>query len=54
MGKLQHLWGTASSPVLYGDLCIVWCGPGERQFLLITREVKGRVVIPPFTFEEAR
>ena len=31
-GKLEHLWGTASSPILYGDLCIIWCGPGERQF----------------------
>jgi len=33
-GKLVHLWGTASSPILYGDLCIIWCGPGQRQFLL--------------------
>src|SRR5262249_20176661 len=34
VGKLEHLWGTASSPILHGDLCIQWCGPGERQFLL--------------------
>jgi outer membrane protein assembly factor BamB len=34
VGKLEHLWGNASSPVLYGDLAILWCGPGQRQFLI--------------------
>src|SRR5439155_12920867 len=33
-GKLEHLWGTASSPIIHGELCIQWCGPGERQFLV--------------------
>ena len=27
-------WGTAASPILYGDLVILNCGPGERTFLL--------------------
>ena len=43
-GKLEHLWGTASSPILYGDLCIVWCGPGERQFLVAVDKKTGEKV----------
>src|SRR5947208_6650675 len=31
VGKLEHLWGNASSPILYGDLCIQWCGPGSPR-----------------------
>jgi outer membrane protein assembly factor BamB len=34
LGKLQHLWGNASSPILYNDTVIIWWGPGERQFLI--------------------
>jgi outer membrane protein assembly factor BamB len=41
LGKLEHVWGNASSPVLYGDLCILWCGPGERQFLLAVNKKTG-------------
>ncbi len=33
LGKLEHIWGNASSPILYRDLAIIWCGPGDRQFL---------------------
>ena len=44
VGKLEHLWGTASSPILYGDLCIVWCGPGARQFLLAVNKKTGAKV----------
>jgi outer membrane protein assembly factor BamB len=44
VGKLEHLWGTASSPILYGDLCIQWCGPGERQFLLAVNKHTGEKV----------
>jgi outer membrane protein assembly factor BamB len=33
-GKQEHIWGNASSPVLYRDLCILWAGPGENQMLL--------------------
>ena len=44
VGKIEHLWGTASSPVLHGDLCILWCGPGERQFLLAVHKKTGQKV----------
>jgi outer membrane protein assembly factor BamB len=44
LGKLEHIWGNASSPVLYGDLCILWCGPGERQFLLAVNKRDGQTV----------
>src|SRR5208337_2781729 len=28
LGKLEFIWGNASSPILYKDLAILWCGPG--------------------------
>lgn len=34
LGKFEHVWGNAASPILYGDLVILNCGPGERTFLL--------------------
>jgi outer membrane protein assembly factor BamB len=44
VGKLEHVWGNASSPILYGDLAILWCGPGERQFLLAVKKTSGETV----------
>jgi outer membrane protein assembly factor BamB len=44
VGKLEHIWGNASSPILYGDLAILWCGPGERQFLLAVQKTSGATV----------
>jgi outer membrane protein assembly factor BamB len=45
LGKLRHLWGAAaSSPILHGELCIVWCGPGPRQFLLAVDKKSGQKV----------
>jgi outer membrane protein assembly factor BamB len=44
VGRLEHLWGNASSPVTHGDLCVAWCGPGERQFLLAVDKRTGRKV----------
>lgn len=41
LGKLEHIWGNASSPILYNDLAILWCGPGERQFLLAVDKKTG-------------
>jgi outer membrane protein assembly factor BamB len=41
LGKLEHIWGNASSPILYGDLAILWCGPGDRQFLLAVNKKTG-------------
>lgn len=44
LGKLEHIWGNASSPILYGNLAILWCGPGERQFLLAVDKTTGKTV----------
>jgi outer membrane protein assembly factor BamB len=44
VGKLEHIWGNASSPVLHGDLVFAWCGPGERQFLLALDKRTGKEV----------
>jgi outer membrane protein assembly factor BamB len=42
LGKFAHIWGNASSPILYGDLVILLCGPGERQFLLAVNKTDGK------------
>jgi outer membrane protein assembly factor BamB len=44
LGKLEHIWGNASSPIIYGDLAILWCGPGDRQFLLAVNKKTGDTV----------
>ena len=44
LGKLEHVFGNASSPVLYGRLCILWCGPGSRQFVLAVDKRTGQEV----------
>lgn len=44
LGKLEHIWGNASSPILYGDLAILWAGPGDRQFLLAVNKKNGTKV----------
>jgi outer membrane protein assembly factor BamB len=44
VGKLEHIWGNASSPVLYGGLVILWAGPGERQVLLAADMTTGKTV----------
>ncbi len=41
LGDFIHIWGTGSSPVLHGDLCYLWCGPGERQFLIAFNKKTG-------------
>jgi outer membrane protein assembly factor BamB len=33
LGLFIHIWGTAASPILYSDLVILNCGPGERTSL---------------------
>ena len=33
-GKMDHIWGNASSPVLYEDLVILWIGPGQNSGLV--------------------
>jgi outer membrane protein assembly factor BamB len=44
VGPMIHIWGNASSPVLYGDLAILWCGPGERQVLVAVNKADGTTV----------
>ncbi|MEX0715305.1 MAG: PQQ-binding-like beta-propeller repeat protein [Planctomycetaceae bacterium] len=34
VGRIEQVWGNASSPILHGDLVIQWCSPGARTFLL--------------------
>ncbi len=33
LGKQDHMWGYGSSPVLAGDVCVFYFGPGKRSFL---------------------
>jgi outer membrane protein assembly factor BamB len=33
LGDFQHVWGNASSPVIYNDLVILSCGPGLTAFV---------------------
>lgn len=47
LGKWAHKFGNGSSPVLYGDLAILWCGPNEKQgrnFLLAVNKETGKTV----------
>jgi len=44
LGVQRHIWGYGSSPVLYGDLCFLHFGPGERTFLLAVNKNTGETV----------
>jgi outer membrane protein assembly factor BamB len=47
LGKWEHQFGSGSSPVLYRDLAILWCGPNEgkgRNFLLAVNKKTGKTV----------
>lgn len=44
LGRQQHMWGYGSSPVLDGDLCILYFGPGPRSFLVALDKHNGRTV----------
>jgi outer membrane protein assembly factor BamB len=44
LGKMEHIWGNASSPLLWGDLCVQWIGPGKRQMLLALDKKDGKTV----------
>jgi outer membrane protein assembly factor BamB len=44
LGKLLHIWGNSPSPVLHGDLCITWAGPGNVQKLLAVDKKTGKTV----------
>lgn len=34
LGRFDHIWGNASSPIIYRDLVLLNCGPGLRSFML--------------------
>jgi outer membrane protein assembly factor BamB len=46
LGTWQHPFGNASSPVLYGNLAILWCGPdeGKNNRLLAVNNETGKTV----------
>ncbi len=44
LGKFEHIWGNSGTPVLYKDLAILNCGPGERQFLVALDKKTGKEI----------
>lgn len=44
LGPVVHEWGTSSSPVLHGDLAIVYHGPGEGAALYALNKNTGGIV----------
>lgn len=47
LGKWEHQFGNGSSPVIYQDLVIQWCGPNQgkgRNFLLAVNKETGKTV----------
>ena len=44
LGKQNHQWGYAASPVIYGDWCFLNFGPGERTFLIALDKKTGKTV----------
>jgi len=57
LGKFEHIWGVASSPVIYGDLVILNCGPGVTAFVIALNKKTGEEVwrrdIPNMESEKA-
>lgn len=44
LGPQKHIWGVGSSPILYGDLCILSFGPGENEFVIAVNKKTGETV----------
>ncbi len=44
LGKQSHEWGYGSSPILHGDLCILYFGPGPGSFLTALDKQTGKTV----------
>ncbi len=42
LGRFDHIWGNASTPLVYQDLVILNCGPGLRSFLLAVDKKTGQ------------
>jgi outer membrane protein assembly factor BamB len=41
LGKMVHIWGSATSPMIYGDTCFLNFGPGETTYLLAVNKKTG-------------
>lgn len=44
LGKLTHVWGKASSPILYQDLLIVYRGPGTPTYIVALTKQTGETI----------
>ncbi len=44
LGKQDHQWGYAASPVIYENLCFLNFGPGKRSFLIALDKTSGKTV----------
>jgi outer membrane protein assembly factor BamB len=44
LGKCEHIWGNAASPMLYGNLVVLNFGPGERTYLVALDKRTGQDV----------
>ena len=44
LGPQEHIWGNGTSPVLFGDLCIVYHGPGPGSSLHALDKLSGRTI----------
>ncbi len=44
LGKLDHIWGNAPSPVLLGEFCFVYHGPGSKSVLHALNKKTGQTV----------
>lgn len=44
LGQQAHGWGYASSPLMHGDLCILYFGPGKGSFLVALDKRTGKTV----------
>lgn len=44
LGKQSHMWGVGTSPVIYGNLCILNFGPGDRTILAALNKKTGETV----------
>ena len=49
LGKLDNIWGNASSPVIFEDLCIHYHGPTKNASLVALDKKSGKTV---WTFDE--
>jgi outer membrane protein assembly factor BamB len=44
LGKISHMGGSGSSPILYGNVCIINFGPGENAALIAVDKNSGTTV----------